>query len=538
MRSKTGQLDGPLVTVLMSTYNRPAYVGQALESILRQTYGNLQAVVVRDGGQSVREEIHRYADPRVVFIDRDQNRGLPYSFNEALSHARGEYICYLGDDDLLYPYHVETLVTAAQNHPEFGVIYSDLYKAHCRIESDGRRTVLAKNVEISRDFDRFALLQFNHVLHVSLMHRRDLLDRAGPCNENLICLIDWDLTRRLSFYTDFLHVPRITGEYYAAIPDFQQRCERISSRKQKSLNRYILNHLTIQSTRPSKPWPKMKDLSLILLADRFSSQTEQALREIWSHTFYPYQIYLPLTRSELDQLQRKTIVPNILGVPVAEGCGKPERMDAALRQCQGEYVAVIPDTWRIGFDEVAWIEKSLYPLLQGDSVSTAYELVGSKPENWGIVLDSAVLRSARRHYPNLPLRESLISAGVNIQLPQQSQWPFQLENLITNAEYLERNGAWLDAEILYEGAEQQFGNGLWMKIRRANALYHAGQYDAAGQWVASINDQRPSVSSLMLEARIRRKQNRLSQALELFQKARDILEGSEFYHAGYANGIV
>jgi glycosyltransferase involved in cell wall biosynthesis len=178
--SKTGQSDGPLVTVLMSTYNRPEYVGQALESILRQTYGNLQAVVVRDGGQPVREVIGRYTDRRVVFIDRDQNRGLPYSFNEALSHARGEYICYLGDDDLFYPYHVETLMEATRRHPQFGAVYSDLYKAHCRIETDGRRTVLAKNVEISRDFDRFALLQFNHTLHVSLMHRRDLLDRTGP----------------------------------------------------------------------------------------------------------------------------------------------------------------------------------------------------------------------------------------------------------------------------------------------------------------------------------------------------------------------
>jgi glycosyltransferase involved in cell wall biosynthesis len=536
--SKTGQSEGPLVTVLMSTYNRPAYVGQALESILRQSYRNIQAVVVRDGGQPVGEVIGRYADPRVVFIDRDQNRGLPYSFNEALSHARGDYICYLGDDDLLYPYHVETLMEAALRYPQFGAVYSDLYKAHCRIETDGRRTVLAKNVEISRDFDRFALLQFNHTLHVSLMHRRDLLNRAGLYNENLICLIDWDLTRRLCFFTDFLHVPKVTGEYYAAIPDYQQRCERISSRKQKSLNRYILNYLTIQSTRPPKPWPKMKDLSLILVADGFSGQTEQALREIWSHTFYPYQIYLPLARSELDQLQRKTIVPNILGIPVPERCRREDRIDAALRSCQGELVAVVPDTWRIGFDEVAWIEKSLFPLLQEGTKSTAFELLGSRPECWGVVLDAAVLRQARARYPQLPLRESLMAAGVTIQLPQQTQWPFQMENLITNAEYLERNGAWSDAELLYEMAEHRYGNELWMRTRRANALYRAGRYDPAGQWADAINRQRPTAASLMLEARIRRKQNRIPEALELYQKARDILEGSEFRHAGYANGIV
>jgi tetratricopeptide (TPR) repeat protein len=148
-----------------------------------------------------------------------------------------------------------------------------------------------------------------------------------------------------------------------------------------------------------------------------------------------------------------------------------------------------------------------------------------------------VLRQARARFPQLPLRESLTAAGVTIQLPQQTQWPFQLENLITNAEYLERNGAWSDAELLYEMAEQRYGNELWMRTRRANALYHAGRYDPAGQWAGTVNRQRPTVATWMLEARIRRKQNRIPEALELYQKARDILEGSEFRHAGCANGI-
>jgi len=242
---------GPLVTVLISTYNRPAYLAEALDSIFRQTWPNFEIILTRDGGLPVRDVVSKFNDSRLTFIDRDQNRGLPYSFNEALARAKGDYVCYLGDDDKYFPHHIETLLRAISQNPDYGVVYGDLYKAHCRVLPDGRRRVLAKNVEISRDFDRMLMFQFNHALHVSLMHRRDLLDKAGRYNESLNVLIDWDLTRRLCFFTDFLHVPIVTGEYYAPIGD----CDRISVQRRKNVNDYIRNLLTIRSTRPPKPWP-------------------------------------------------------------------------------------------------------------------------------------------------------------------------------------------------------------------------------------------------------------------------------------------
>ena len=182
--TQTTRSNGPLVSVLISTYNRPTYLAEALESIFRQTYTNFEILLVRDGGLPVREVVGQFDDSRLHFIDRDENHGLPRSFNEALAGARGEYICYLGDDDKFYPHHIALLVDAILKNPEYAAVYSDLYKAHCRVLPDGRRRVLAKNVEISRDFDRMLMLQFNHALHVSLIHRRDLFEQAGRYNEN------------------------------------------------------------------------------------------------------------------------------------------------------------------------------------------------------------------------------------------------------------------------------------------------------------------------------------------------------------------
>ncbi len=291
---------GPLVSVLMSSYNRHEYISEAIESVLRQSYANFELIVIRDGGTELRHIVCKYDDSRIIFIDRDENRGKAHSLNQAIERARGKYICYLDDDDIYYPHHIKVLVEALESQDECQVAYSDLYKAHCRIEPDGSRTVLSKNVEVSRDFNRTVMLQFNHVLHVSLMHRRDLFDKAGLYNEKVKVLIDWDLTRRLSFYTDFKHIYEVTGEFYAPVGD----SDRISIKRRKNKTDYIWTVLTIRSTRPPKPWPKVNDLSVIVLADRLDDQAEQMIRDIWSHVYRMAESYCSCRLVNIASLTR------------------------------------------------------------------------------------------------------------------------------------------------------------------------------------------------------------------------------------------
>ncbi|MBN1818502.1 MAG: glycosyltransferase [Sedimentisphaerales bacterium] len=531
MISRIADYSSPLVTVLISTYNRPLYLPQALKSILAQTYRHLQIILVRDGGEPVRSVIEPYlADPRLTFIDRRENWGLPRSFNQALEQARGKYICYLGDDDLFYPHHVRTLVEALEGQNEYEAAYTDLYKVHCRIEPDGKRTALAKNIEISRDYDRTSLLQFSHILHVSLMHTRKILERTGPYNENVHVLIDYDLIRRMAFFTDFKHIPTVTGEFYAAIEQDQDKCSRISNRKRKDRTSYILNLLGIYSSRPPKPWTKLQDTSLTLLAEMVDENLLIALEQIWSHTFFPYRIYLPLPEAQLRQL--KTIVPNILGVPVRPGAGAQERLDAVLRCCDGEYIAIVPSTWRIRYNEVAWIEKSLYALMHCADPKQAFDLIGSCPERWAAVFRRQQLMAARRLHKDKPLLESIQAAGISLRSPHQQEWPFQFENMTTSGQMLEKQGMWAEAARLFEMAQQRYGNDLWMMTRRANDLYHAGRFMEAAEFAAQVNSIRPSPATLLIEARARRNSRGDREAIGLLKRAEMILEGSELTYAG------
>ena len=515
------QNSGPLVSVLMATYNRPVYVRQAIESVLQQTYNNFELIVVRDGGARIDDAVRYFDDSRIVFIDRDVNFGKPRSLNEAMERAQGEYVCYLDDDDMYYPHHIEVLVNVLSEQDKYGAAYSDLYKAHCRIRSDEKRVVLSKNVEVSRDFDRWALLHFNHILHVSLMHRRDLFEKTGPYNERLNVMIDWDMTRRLAFFTDFKHTNEITGEFYGAVKD----SDRISIQRRKNLNDYIWNLLTIRSSRPPKPWSKVEDLSLIVVAERLTKDVEQMLSDIWSHSFYPYQIYLPLPQEDLKRL--KTVVPNIVGLPIPGSLSADARVDTALNFCDGEYIAVVPADYPIDREEVVWMESALWPLQNSGDPSQAFELVSSTNQCWAAVFRREQLINARNMYKNLPVRESVFASGIRLRKPIVEEFPLQFDNMVSGAEELEKQGAWHRASVAFEYLRDCYKNELWMNTRQANALYHAGKFEDAASLAKEVNAIRPTAATLLIEGKAHRKCGRYKPAIKLLQKAENILEGKE-----------
>jgi len=510
--------NGPLVSVLLPTYNRRRYLPTALGSVVRQEYRNLEIIVIRDGGENVRDLVEAFRDPRIVLIDRDEHRGVPFTLNQGLSRASGKYVCYLGDDDLFYPDHVGTLVDTLENRTDCGVAYSDLYRVYCRIEPDGGREVLGKVVEVSRDFDRFVMLFFNHVLHVSLMHRRDLIDKIGFHNERLTVLLDWELTRKLCFFTDFYHVHRVTGEYYCPVG----RSDRVSVRERRDKQAYLRNVMTIRTTRPPKPWPKMHDVSIVLVTERLDRRAGSTLAEIWRHTFYPYEVYLPLRHGEAGKLDCE--MPNVVTIECGDAVCPDALVDAALQRCAGDYVAVVPSGFPV---REFWLEDSLHALLAAGRSGVAFELEGSQGDLWAVVLAKEDLADARQRFADSPVRQSLTAAGVETRVVEPQEIPFQFDQLLCEAEAAERRSDWARAGQIYEHIGECYANELWMKSRAGRAYLRAGRLDRAGELVREVNACRPTVETLLTEARVKRARKDFTGAIALLEKAEQILSRKE-----------
>lgn len=106
----------------MPVYNGEKFLREAIDSILRQTFQDLELILIDDGSHdSSAEIIAAYDDPRIVLINNDRNMGLPHVRNQGLDASRGEYIAWLDCDDTSLPERLEKQVNFLDAHPQVGV---------------------------------------------------------------------------------------------------------------------------------------------------------------------------------------------------------------------------------------------------------------------------------------------------------------------------------------------------------------------------------------------------------------------------------
>ena len=128
-----------LVSVIIPTYNRPSYLQQAVESVLHQTYPNIEIIVVDDGsdseGAATKRVLLPYLTlPNLTYIYQHR-RGVARAVNRGLTLSQGEYIQRLDDDDRLLPEKIAHSVDLFQAHPEVGLVATGYY----HIDAAGKR---------------------------------------------------------------------------------------------------------------------------------------------------------------------------------------------------------------------------------------------------------------------------------------------------------------------------------------------------------------------------------------------------------------
>lgn len=298
----------PKVTVLMGTYNRPDYLQEAIQSVVNQSMENWELLVMNDGGVDVGELVGRFCDPRIRYYHDPVNRRLPYRLNFGLREAKGEYIAYLGDDDLYYPNHLRVLSKALDEDSKVGAVYSDLYAVQfVQDAKKGKRYPLHKFIQVSRDFNRDFMFVYNHTLHVSLMHRRDLALRAGGYDEGITVLIDWNMTRKLAFFTDFKYVPVLTGEYCIPIG----KSDRISNLEREDQEKFKHNLRKIRADLPPEPWPKVDRMDMVFPVKHWDAATVKIITDLIDNLSYPARTILVNNDPHRDEACCRTALGKI-----------------------------------------------------------------------------------------------------------------------------------------------------------------------------------------------------------------------------------
>lgn len=204
-------VERPLVSVIVTTLDRPALLREALRSIARQTYREFEVIVVNDAGaevgDAVEQEMRDGGVDRWQYLSNERNLGKPASINRAIEVAQGDLIAYLDDDDEFLPDHLLAAANALSTDVPLDAVY---FGSISRRVDELDQTVTREVV--SNEWDVMRLLVVNILPNCALVHRRELLERTGPY-QDLRAVEDWDFLRRASVVGRFLHVPLVTSTF-------------------------------------------------------------------------------------------------------------------------------------------------------------------------------------------------------------------------------------------------------------------------------------------------------------------------------------
>jgi glycosyltransferase involved in cell wall biosynthesis len=167
----------PPLTVLMAFHNDAPFVAEAIDSILNQTYGDFEFVIVNDvSTDGSRDIVAGYTDPRIRLLDNPENLRLARSLNRGLEEARGALVARLDANDVARPDRIEKQMRFMDEHPEIALLGGQ-YEV---IDLQGRRLPLAAVPKPVTELGvQWYFLFDSPFIHSAVMFRKSVADLAG-----------------------------------------------------------------------------------------------------------------------------------------------------------------------------------------------------------------------------------------------------------------------------------------------------------------------------------------------------------------------
>jgi glycosyltransferase involved in cell wall biosynthesis len=230
----------PTVSIITATKNRAEMLGEAVKSVLAQSYPHWELLVVDDGStDGTRALVEGFDDARIRYL-RNDAAGAASARNLGIAHAAGSLLAYLDSDNRWTPEFLETMVDY--------VLSSGLDLAYCGMRLESEEGVRFRG----RPFDYEDLVRVNYIDLNAILHRRELVDRCGVFDTSLRRMIDWDLLLRYAKDAKVGYAP-----FVGVLYDEFKRYDRITVKESISwkfvvLNRYLIDWERLRAEAPNR----------------------------------------------------------------------------------------------------------------------------------------------------------------------------------------------------------------------------------------------------------------------------------------------
>ena len=228
-----------LVSVIIPTHFRADRLSKAVESVCRQTWSNLEILVVSDGDDKETNELMEKVtleDPRVHFVSYPESKGGNHARNIGIEQSTGAYIAFLDDDDIWYPEKVQQQYELLISDSNIGLVGCAIRVIHAN-KNISYNTFFEKEGNLSKE-----ILFSNLIGSTScVMLKREAIENCGVFDEELPARQDHDLWIRICQRYNVKFIKNVLVDYY--VYDSQGKSIQTS----KSLEKYLKAHEIISN---------------------------------------------------------------------------------------------------------------------------------------------------------------------------------------------------------------------------------------------------------------------------------------------------
>jgi glycosyltransferase involved in cell wall biosynthesis len=197
--------ENSLVSIIIPNYNHARFVSDAINSVMKQDYQNVEIIVVDDGStDNSRKVIGQFGD-QVKYIYHQKNAGLSVARNTGIHASNGVFIGVLDADDMYEPAFISTLVASLEANPDADGIYC----GYRFVDQENNPLPQIENRSVPSDELYTSLLDGNFFVPESIFLRRYVYDDVGLFDEALRACEDWDVWLRVTKKYRIIHVPEI-----------------------------------------------------------------------------------------------------------------------------------------------------------------------------------------------------------------------------------------------------------------------------------------------------------------------------------------
>ncbi len=459
-------MSSPLISVIVTSYNYAQYIGQTINSILSQTYDNLELIIADDHStDNSLQVIKSFKDRRITLVSSEKNEGASRAYNKAYSLCRGKYMTSVDSDDYIAPSKFERQVRFLEDNPDIDICstYMEFIRADGSPFGGPEPWVnVQKNLN-----DPASWVWGNEICHSTVVMRKTMHDLAGQFNNDLIYAPDYDfwlrcmakgarfhvLPEKLLYYRR--HGENISIDHMDVVRNFWETAFIKARTFYPYLNKTGRHDVLVQNYRNlimDSRFPSDEPRQQLLL-NLLSDQSGAGFEEIWENNiqgaggtvYSPHAVVIESFRKDLAELaalrskaksgdehiSHKAGIIVSLETAVKQKAETIKQMEAALRQKdkmlrqkdamlrqKGETLSHI-------FNSHGWRVLLKYYRLRESALP-----MGSKRRKASKIFLKSVIRLAKRLSASsrqearvkLP-DESLSVAAVHVPVYARGEWP-------------------------------------------------------------------------------------------------------------------